>query len=99
MITLEIDQKELKDLYLQKVEERLKEIEETVFFMNSKQLTAYLNMSWASVEKHMLHDEEFGAIRLGSKWLFHKKTVDEYMNKFYKNVRDNGGNIQKLTRE
>lgn len=99
MIQVQIDELQLKAMYLEKLEERLKEIEETVFFMNSKQLTAYLNMSWASVEKHMLHDEEFGAIRLGQKWLFHKKTVDEYMNRFYRAVRDSGGDIQKYVRK
>lgn len=99
MITLEVNQEELKEIYLQKIDEKLKEFENDVFFMNSKQLTTYLNMSWASVEKHMLHDTEFGAIRLGSKWLFHKKTVDEYMNKFYQAVRDQGGDIQKYVRK
>lgn len=99
MIQVQINEEELKAMYLKKLDERLQKIEDTVFFMNSKQLTAYLNMSWASVEKHMLHDEDFGAIRLGSKWLFHKKTVDEYMDKFYRAVIDQGRDIQKYVRK
>jgi hypothetical protein len=48
MINVEIDQEQLKELYLQKVEEHLQEIELEVFFMDSKQLAAYLNMSGLS---------------------------------------------------
>lgn len=99
MIQVSIDEEQLKALYLQKVDEKLKELEQDVFFMNSKQLQAYVNMSWPSIEKHILYDERFGAIRLGNRWLFHKKTVDEYMSKFYEAVRDQGGDIQKYVRK
>ncbi|MBE1557008.1 DNA-binding protein [Sporosarcina limicola] len=95
MIQIEINQDQLERLYLQKVEERLNEIESKHYFMDSKQLTTYLNMSWPTVVKHFLYEEEFGAIRLGSKWLFNRKEVDKYMDKFYKAVRDSGGDIQK----
>ncbi|WP_203248646.1 hypothetical protein [Sporosarcina beigongshangi] len=45
MITIEVDQEKLKELYLQKIDEHLQELESEVFFMNSKQLAKYLNMS------------------------------------------------------
>lgn len=96
MIQVNIDQEQLKALYLEKMEERIKEIEETVFFMNSKQLQNYLNMSWNSIDKHFLHDPEFGAIRIGAKWLFNKRQVDSFMQKFYIDVRAQGGDIQKF---
>ena len=98
MIHLEIDQKQLKELYLQKVEEYLQELESEVFFMNSKQLASYLNMSWNSIVTHLLYDDDFPKIRLGSKWIFHKKEVQEYMDKYYVDVRNNGGDILKYKR-
>jgi len=45
LITIEVDQEKLKELYLQKIDEHLQELESEVFFMNSKQLAKYLNMS------------------------------------------------------
>ncbi len=99
MITLEINQEQLKELYLRKVEERLEELEAEVFFMNSKQLTSYLNMSWNSICTHLLYEENFPKIRLGSKWLFKRKDVQEYMEKYYDNVRNNGGDILKYKRK
>ncbi|WP_404336407.1 hypothetical protein [Planococcus rifietoensis] len=95
MIQVSIDEEQLKALYLQEVAKRIEEIEQEVFFMNSKQLQKYLNMVWNSIQEHLLHDPEFGAIRLGSKWLFHKREVDAYMQRYYEEVRDNGGDILK----
>lgn len=97
MIQVQIDEDELKAAYLQKLDEKMKEIEDTVFFMNSKQLQKYLNMSWSSIVEHLLHEEDFGAIRLGAKWLFNKRQVDCFMETFYKNVRSQGGEITSYT--
>ena len=56
MITIEVDQEKLKDLYQQKIDEHLQELESKVFFMNSKQLPTYLNMSWNRIVTRSLHD-------------------------------------------
>lgn len=95
MIQVQINEEELKALYLQRLDERLKEIEQDVFFMNSAQLQKYLNMSWSTIEKLFLHDPEFGATRLGSRWLFHKETVKSYMEKRYEAVRSSSGDFLK----
>ncbi|CAH0308889.1 helix-turn-helix domain-containing protein [Peribacillus frigoritolerans] len=99
MINFEIDQELLKELYLQKVEEHLQEIEMEVFFMDSKQLATYLNMSWNTIVSHLLYDEKFPKVRLGSKWLFNRKEVQEFMEKYYLEVRNNGGDILKYKRK
>ncbi|MBK5446459.1 MULTISPECIES: helix-turn-helix domain-containing protein [unclassified Peribacillus] len=99
MISFEIDQELLKELYLQKVEEHLQEIEMEVFFMDSKQLVTYLNMSWNTIVSHLLYDEKFPKVRLGSKWLFNRKEVQEFMKKYYVEVRNNGGDILKYKRK
>ena len=98
LITLKIDEEELKELYLQRVEEHLKELETDVFFMNSKQLSAYLNMSWKTIVTHFLYEEDFPKVRLGAKWLFNKKEVQEYMDKYYVEVRSNGGDFLRYKR-
>ena len=61
--------------------------------MNSKQLAIYLNMSWNTIVTHLLYEEEFPKIRLGSKRLFHKKEVGKYMEKYYIEVRKSGRDI------
>ncbi|PIC70635.1 hypothetical protein CSV77_06855 [Sporosarcina sp. P16b] len=99
MITMKVDQEKLKGLYLQKIDEHLQELESVVFFVNSKQLATYLNMSWNKIVTHILYDEEFPKIRLGSKWLFHKKEVGKYMERYNNEVRKNGGSIVSYIRK
>lgn len=93
MISIQIDQAELERIYIEKVEERLKEIESTHYFMNTKQLCAYLNMSWPTIERNFLYEEGFGALRCGSKWLFNTKQVDKFLDEYYQQVMKNGGDI------
>jgi len=99
LITIEVDQEKLEKLYLQKIDEHLQKLESEVFFMNSKQLCTYLNMSWNTIVTHLLYDEEFPKIRLGNKWLFHKKEVGKYMEKYYNEVRKNGGSMVNYKRK
>ncbi|WP_158232853.1 hypothetical protein [Sporosarcina sp. P2] len=96
---MKVDQEKLKGLYLQKIDEHLKELESVVFFVNSKQLATYLNMSWNTIVTHILYDEEFPKIRLGSKWLFYKKEVGKYMERYNNEVRKNGGSIVSYIRK
>ena len=99
MINLQIDKEEMKEVFLQKVEEYLQEVETDVFFMNSKQLATYLNLSWSTITETILYHEEFPRLRAGSKWLFYTKEVKAFMEKYYEEVRNNGGDILKYKRK
>lgn len=98
MIEIQINHDELKEMYLQKVDEHIKKIEQEVFFFDSKQLQKFVNMSWNSTVEHLLSDPKFPKIRLGHKWLFPRREVEVYMQKYYEAVRDSGGDIQKYTK-
>lgn len=98
MIQVQINEEELKALYLQKLDERLEEIESEVFFMSSKELCRFVGMSWVSVSTHLLSDPDFPSIRNGVRWLFPKKEVAAYMAKYYEAVRDQGGDISTYRR-
>lgn len=98
MIDININQDELKELTREALREKLSEIESDIFFLNSKQLQKFVCMSWNSIVTHLLSDEAFPAIRLGNRWLFPRKEVELYMQKFYEAVRDSGGDIYKYVR-
>ena len=100
MIKVDFDQEKIEELCLKTIIEYLKTTkQEEVFFMNAKQLQKYLNMSWNSIVDHLVSDDKFPKLKLGSKWLFPHKEVDSYMCKYYEEVRDNGGNILKFKRK
>ncbi|MCB5238901.1 DNA-binding protein [Niallia circulans] len=87
MIEIKVDEEELKALYIDEIQKRLDEIELESLFMDSKQLCAVLSMSWPTVEKLFLVDPNFPSIRVGKKWLFHRKQVQEYVDRWYIETR------------
>lgn len=93
MIQVQINEEELKEIYLQKLDECLKKIESEVFFFDSKALCKFVGMSWTSVNAHLMSDPDFPVIRLGSKFLYPRQEVENYMKNFYWEVRNNGGNV------
>lgn len=99
MIDININQDELRELAREALQQKLDEIKDDVFFMDSKQLQKFVCMSWNSIVTHLLSDEQFPAIRLGNRWLFPRKEVEAYMQKFYEAVRDDGGDIYKYVRK
>lgn len=99
MLNIHVDESTVKELLEKAIEERIKEIESTVYFMDSKEVLNYVGMSWNSFNTHILTDPKFtAAIRLGNKWLFNRIELDAYLEKFFIAVRDSGGDIQKYTR-
>ena len=94
MIQIAIDQQTIEEMAREAIEQRMKELDQHLFFMNSKQVLRYVNMSWNSFNDNIMSDPKFtAAIRLGNKWLFNKKELDNYLEAFFLDVRDSGGNI------
>lgn len=80
MFDITVDQEELKSLYLEEVKKRLDEIELQTMLMDSKQLKKMLSLSWPTIEKVFLSDPNFPSMRVGNKWVFHRRKVEEYIN-------------------
>lgn len=59
--------------------------------IDTKELCKMLSLSRPTVEKLFIYNPNFPAIRMGKKWLFHRKEVEAYINKWVKDVRNNGG--------
>lgn len=100
MINIEVNQEQLKQLYLQKIDERLEELDQEVFFMNSKQMLKVVNLSWNTFNEVFLGDPKFPVVRLGNgkKFLYPRKEVFAYLDKFYEAVRNDGGDIYRYVR-
>ncbi|KKB33791.1 MerR family transcriptional regulator [Bacillus thermotolerans] len=87
MIEIKLDDEQLKDLYLAEVRKRLEKFEAESYLMNSKQLCKFLNLSWPTIQQTFLIDPSFPSIRLGSKWLFNRKEVQEYIDYWSSEVK------------
>lgn len=95
-----INQQVIEEMARDAIEQRVKEIENTLYFMNTKQFLSYVNMSWNTANDVLLSDPEFDrvVIRLGNKFLYNKRELDAYLDKFFIAVLDNGGDISKYKR-
>nr|WP_285890865.1 helix-turn-helix domain-containing protein [Mesobacillus maritimus] len=83
----------MKELYLSEVQKHLKNMERDTMLMDSKQLCEKLNLSWPTIEKLFLSDPNFPKMRVGKKWLFNRKEVQTYIDKWSGEVRQKGGTI------
>lgn len=80
MLEIKLDDDELKALYLAEVQKRLDKIELQSMLMDTKQLCKMLSLSWPTVEKLFLSDPNFPSIRIGKKWVFNRKQVQDYID-------------------
>ncbi|WP_042454618.1 MerR family transcriptional regulator [Neobacillus dielmonensis] len=80
MLEIRLDDEELKALYLAEVQKRLDKIELQSMLMDTKQLCKMLSLSWPTIEKLFLSDPNFPSIRIGKKWVFNRKQVQDYID-------------------
>jgi hypothetical protein len=93
MVEIKLDDNELKEIYLLEVRKRLDKFEAESLLMDSKQLCKMLSLSWPTVVETFLTDPNFPSIRLGSKWLFNRCEVQEYINRWSIEVKKRGVKI------
>ncbi|WP_188006850.1 Helix-turn-helix domain-containing protein [Sporosarcina sp. ANT_H38] len=98
MISLQLNEGLLEQIYKEKVDEYLKSVEKDSMFMTFNDLVKYLNMSNVSIREFLLWRDDFPKIRLGSKWLFPSKEVAVFMEKYLEEVRAVGGDIHAMKR-
>lgn len=93
MIQIQLDDEQLKELYLEEVRKRVEIFESETLLMDSKQLCKMLSLSWPTVEQKFLRDPNFPSMRVGNKWLFNRKEVQEYINNWSIDVRTKFGGV------
>lgn len=93
IVKIAVNEESLKELYLAEVQKRLEEMEMDTMLMDSKQLCTTLSLSWPTIEKLFLHDPRFPSIRIGKKWVFNRKEVQEYIDSWSGGIREQGGRI------
>ncbi|PAE25591.1 helix-turn-helix domain-containing protein [Bacillus sp. 7894-2] len=94
MLNITLDEKEIKKLYLDEVRKRVEEIEEQALLIDTKELCRMLSLSRPTVEKLFIYNQNFPSMRVGKKWLFNRKEVEKYINRWSIDVKKKGGNVE-----
>ncbi|WP_028392755.1 hypothetical protein [Bacillus cihuensis] len=70
MLNIQIDEREVKQLYLEKLEERIKEIDIEMVFWDANELKRRTCMSWNTIQEKFFFDTRFPKHKIGGKWYF-----------------------------
>ena len=85
MINIQIDEEEVKSMYLSKLEEKMKEVEAEVVFWDRNTLIRVTNLSWNTITDHFFHDPKFPKYKVGKKWLFPAQEAKQFLLDWLKN--------------
>ncbi|MDP4085793.1 MAG: group-specific protein [Bacillota bacterium] len=78
-ISVNVDEEGFKDLLLEKVEERLKQVDFDLVFWDRKELIRRTCLSWNTIQEYFFHDPRFPKFKVGSKWIFPATETREFL--------------------
>ena len=87
MLDVQINEKEAKELFFQKVEEKLKQFDADLVFWDSNELKRRTCLSWNTIQKEFFFDPDFPKYKVGGKWMFPATEAKEFLLKWLKNRR------------
>lgn len=79
MLSLQIDEGKLRQMCLEKIEEKLKEVDLDLVFWDSAELKRRTCMSWNTIQDTFFHDPRFKKVKIGGKWYFPAKDTQQFL--------------------
>lgn len=70
MLDIQINEHEVKKIYLEKLEEKIKKVDVELVFWDRKELMRRTGMSWSAILTEFFFDERFPKHKVGAKWRF-----------------------------
>lgn len=79
MLTVKIDENEVRELYLEKLEEKMREVEAEMVFWDTNELKRRTCLSWNTIQDKFFYDPRFPKFKVGGKWMFPAKETKEFL--------------------
>ncbi|HDX9549381.1 group-specific protein [Bacillus wiedmannii] len=79
MISVQVDEKEVRKIYLEKVEEKVRTVDAELVFWDTNELKRRTCMSWNTIQKEFFFDPKFPKFKVGSKWYFPSQKAKEFL--------------------
>ena len=79
MLTVEINENEVRDLYLEKLEEKIREVDAEMVFWDSKELMRRTCLSWNTIQDKFFYDPRFPKFKVGQKWMFPAEETKKFL--------------------
>lgn len=79
MLTVTVDERKIRQMYSEKIAEKIKEAEVDLVYWDKKELVRRTCMSWESILKYFFYDKRFRKFKIGGKWYFPAKEAKEFL--------------------
>lgn len=79
MLNIEIDENEVRELYLEKLEEKIREVDTEMVFWDTNELKRRTCMSWNTILDKFFYDPRFPKFKVGGKWMFPAQETKEFL--------------------
>jgi hypothetical protein len=84
MFTIQLDQAEIEDLFLEELKKRLDEIQHQYTFWDMKTLCEQTKMSENNIKEKFFYDSRFPKYKVGGKWLMPAKEAKQFLLQWLK---------------
>jgi hypothetical protein len=79
MLTVQIDETEVKQLARERIAELVKEVDAEYVFWDAKELMRRTCMSWNFIQQQFFFDSRFPKRKVGNKWYFPARETREFL--------------------
>lgn len=79
MLSVQIDEHQVKQMYMEKLEEKIKEVDTELVFWDSRELERRTCMSWNTIQKEFFFHPDFPKYKIGGKWYFPAKETKAFL--------------------
>jgi hypothetical protein len=84
LLDIQINEEEVRELYIQKLEERMKQIENSMLFWDTNELKRQTCMSWNTLQREFFFDQRFPKFKVGGRWMFPADATKKFLLEWIK---------------
>ncbi|WYQ41277.1 group-specific protein [Bacillus sp. FSL W7-1321] len=88
MFNVMVDENEVRELYLKKLEEKLKVVDSELVYWDSKELKRRTCMSWNTIQEKFFFHPDFPKFKVGGKWIYPAEDTKKFLLKW---LQEEGG--------
>ena len=79
MLNIEIDENEVRELYIEKLEEKINEVDAEMVFWDTNELKRRTCLSWNTIQGTFFYDPRFPKFKVGHKWMFPAEETKKFL--------------------
>lgn len=79
MLSIQIDQEEVKQMYMEKLKEKISEVDAELVYWDANELKRRTCMCWNTIQKEFFFDPRFPKYKVRNKWYFPADKAKQFL--------------------